>query len=220
MHLAVRRASLRKRRRPVQALGLTRVILREIIDACPDSLAGARDAALISVGYDTLCRSSELAAMMVEHICYATDMTSIFIPYSKNDIFGDGRCAYLSTRTSDLLNIWLKKGDLAGGTIFRGLHTHKVGSTPLDTSSIRRIVKAAARRAELPQTVVQSLSGHSMRVGAAQDMLAAGFDQLAIMQAGGWKSAHVVLRYVENASTLSLQQQRWERLEAIYSPAF
>lgn len=32
-------------------------------------------------------------------------------------------------------------------------------------------------------------------------MLVAGFDALAIMQAGGWQSANVVLRYVEHAST-------------------
>jgi hypothetical protein len=48
-----------------------------------------------------------------------------------------------------------------------------------------------------------------MRVGAAQDMLVAGFDALAIMQAGGWKSTAVLLRYVENASTQSLHQRRW-----------
>lgn len=45
-----------------------------------------------------------------------------------------------------------------------------------------------------------------------QDMMVAGFDALAIMQAGGWKSANVVLRYVENAATKELHERRWERL--------
>ena len=40
-----------------------------------------------------------------------------------------------------------------------------------------------------------------MPIGAAQDMMVSGFDTLAIMQAGGLKSANVVFRYVENAST-------------------
>ena len=48
-----------------------------------------------------------------------------------------------------------------------------------------------------------------MRIGAAQDMLVTGFDQLAIMQAGGWKTAHVVLRYIENSATQALHQKRW-----------
>jgi integrase/recombinase XerD len=51
-----------------------------------------------------------------------------------------------------------------------------------------------------------------MRIGAAQDMMVAGFDALAIMQAGGWKSANVVLRYVEKAATQELHRQRWQRL--------
>jgi hypothetical protein len=48
-----------------------------------------------------------------------------------------------------------------------------------------------------------------MRVGAAQDMMVAGFDALAIMQAGGWKSTNVLLRYVENAATKELHVRRW-----------
>jgi hypothetical protein len=53
-----------------------------------------------------------------------------------------------------------------------------------------------------------------MRIGAAQDMLVAGFDALAIMQAGGWKSANVVLRYVENAATRDLHERRWQLISA------
>ncbi len=61
-------------------------------------------------------------------------------------------------------------------------------------------------------SIVMELSGHSMRIGAAQDMMVAGFDALAIMQAGGWKSANVVLRYVENAATRELHERRWQKL--------
>ena len=212
VHLAVRRASLRKRRRPAQSLGLTGQILQKIVDACPDDHSGTRDAALISVGYDTLCRSSELAAMRTEHVCFSAQTTSVFIPLSKSDPFGDGRWAYLSPRTSEMLKDWLERAGIDEGPVFRGLHTGKIGVTALNTSSIRRMVKSAARRADLPKETVQSLSGHSMRIGAAQDMLVMGFDQLAIMQAGGWKTAHVVLRYVENSATQILHQKRWDRL--------
>lgn len=214
VHLAVRRASLHKRRRPSQSLGLTNRILQQIVDACPDSLVGARDAALISVGYDTLCRSSELAAMMVAHVKFSAHSASVFIPLSKSDPFGDGRWAYLSPRTSEFLENWLQRAKIQNGAVFRGLHTRKVGSFALNTSSIRRLVKSAARRAELPSEVVRSLSGHSMRIGAAQDMLVIGFDQLAIMQAGGWKTANVVLRYVENSSTKVIHEKRWGCLES------
>jgi hypothetical protein len=82
------------------------------------------------------------------------------------------------------------------------------------TSSIRRLIKRATIRAGLDPAVAADLSGHSMRIGAAQDMMLAGFDSLAIMQAGGWKSANVVLRYVENAATREIHQMRWNRLRA------
>ncbi len=77
------------------------------------------------------------------------------------------------------------------------------------TSSIRRLIKRATDRAGLGPSVRCELSGHSMRIGAAQDMMVAGFDALAIMQAGGWKSPSVVLRYVENAATRELHERRW-----------
>ena len=140
VHLAVRRVSLRKRRRPMQSLGLTSQILRKIVDVCPDDLTGARDAALISVGYDTLCRSSELVAMRVEHVQLSAQPTSIFIPLSKSDPFGDGRLAYLSPWTSEMLKGWLERAAIDDGAVFRGLHTRKVSSTPLETSSIRRLI--------------------------------------------------------------------------------
>jgi len=40
-------------------------------------------------------------------------------------------------------------------------------------------------------------------------MLVAGFDTVAIMQAGGWKPTGALLRYVENASTQALHERRW-----------
>jgi len=52
-----------------------------------------------------------------------------------------------------------------------------------------------ARRAGLPENVVAGLSGHSARVGAAQDMIASGIELPAILQAGRWKTTAMVNRY-------------------------
>jgi hypothetical protein len=61
---------------------------------------------------------------------------------------------------------------------------------------------------ELPQKIIDELSGHSMRVGAAQDMISAGLSVLPIMQAGGWKTINVVGRYVEKANLAALIESR------------
>jgi integrase len=61
------------------------------------------------------------------------------------------------------------------------------------------LVKQAAKLAGLAPDEVGEFSGHSMRVGAAQDLLRRGFDTAAIMRAGGWKSVNVLARYLEQA---------------------
>jgi site-specific recombinase XerD len=214
VRLAIRRAARQRASRPQQKLGLTNAIRSKIIAASPNTLGGFRDAALISVGYDTLCRSSELAAMHAEHIESQPDGTGkVLIPRSKADITGEGRVAYLSPETTRLLSRWLEEAEIKDGPIFRSLHLHRVADGPLSTSSIRRLVKRCTERAGLDPAITTELSGHSMRIGAAQDMMVAGFDALAIMQAGGWKSTNVVLRYVENAATKELHEKRWERLQ-------
>lgn len=59
---------------------------------------------------------------------------------------------------------------------------------------VSRRIKRAAKNAGLGA----GFSGHSCRVGMAQDLSAAGFDLIQIMQAGRWKSPRIVARYVEN----------------------
>ncbi|WP_394729408.1 tyrosine-type recombinase/integrase [Altererythrobacter sp. GH1-8] len=207
IYLALRRAARRKPVRPKQSLGLTSELLERMIEAAPKNLPGMRDAALVSFGYDTLCRSREIAIIKVEHL--ADDLSSVLIPFAKNDPFGQGRTAYLSPRSQRLIGGWLEASGIDDGPLFQGFHTLKLSGEFLNTSSIRRIVKNLAEAAELKETQVEGLSGHSMRIGAAQDMMCSGFDYLAIMQAGGWKSINVLARYVENAAAKNLQKIRW-----------
>lgn len=208
--LALRRAARSKRQRPDQALGLTADLLETMLAAEGSALRDLRDAAMVSVGYDTLCRSSELVAMHVEHL--SADGATILVPRSKGDPFGNGRIAYLSPATMARLTRWLKAAGLENGPLFRGLHTAKVSERALSTASVRRIVKRLAGRAGLDHAVTGRLSGHSMRVGAAQDMMVAGIDTIGIMQAGGWRTVHVLARYVENASAGRMHMRRWDRL--------
>lgn len=197
VYLALRRAGRTKGRRPKQVRGLTADLLEQILRACPPTLPGLRDAALISVGYDTLCRSAELSWMQVEHV--DLESQTVYIPRAKNDPFADGRIAGLSTRSTDLVSQWLEQSCLKEGALFRGLHTAKAGIGSLETSSIRRMVKVAAKRAGLNDAAA-NLSGHSMRVGGAQDLMMSGHGTLTIMTAGGWKNVEVVARYVEKAA--------------------
>lgn len=135
--LAIRRAARTKGRRPKQVLGLTRDLLEKMLDACPDNLSGKRDAALLSVGYDTLCRSSELSWMRLEDL--HLEKAQIHIPRAKSDPFGDGRFTSLRESTMTHLSDWVMQCQINSGALFRGLHTGNVSNSNLDTSSIRRI---------------------------------------------------------------------------------
>lgn len=154
VRLAMRRAMRANNARPKQASGLTCAWLERIIGACPDDLAGKRDAAIICVGYDSLARSYELSLLEVEHV--SDDLATILIPRSKTDQSGQGRLAYLAPRTRALLREWLDASGITSGPLFQGLHTRKLSGEALSTSAIRRLVKRAAMRADQGKRCLQA----------------------------------------------------------------
>ncbi|MCW2240641.1 tyrosine-type recombinase/integrase [Azospirillum canadense] len=62
---------------------------------------------------------------------------------------------------------------------------------------MRVLETAPKRRTEAAGIDPALVSGHSLRVGAAQDLTAAGFGLPAIQQAGRWKSPNMPARYAE-----------------------
>ena len=93
VRLALRRASRSRAQRPDQVRGLTYDVLSRVLEQQPTTLADLRDTALLGVGYDTLCRSSEIALMRVDHQCRDPGGgISIIIPRSKGDAKGKGSC--------------------------------------------------------------------------------------------------------------------------------
>jgi integrase/recombinase XerD len=203
--IAMRRALRTKRARPQQALGLTRDLRDQLIKACLNTLAGKRDRALIALGYDTLCRRAELVGLRAEDLTPSLHGSAqILIRRSKNDPYGQGRLGYVWPETLKLVRAWLKAAQIESGYIFRAVRGESIRCGPLHPFSVNRILKRTAREAGLSKQVIGGLSGHSMRVGAAQDMIVSGLSVLPIMQAGGWKTTNTVGRYVENANLAPL----------------
>jgi integrase/recombinase XerD len=67
----------------------------------------------------------------------------------------------------------------------------------LHPGSIAPIFKRVAQWIGMPARFVAEVSGHSTRVGAAQDLAELDTDLAAITQAGGWKSTRMPLQYAE-----------------------
>jgi len=76
----------------------------------------------------------------------------------------------------------------------------------LNSGSVSLIFKRVAQWIGMPARYVASVSGHSTRVGAAQDLAALDIDLAAITQAGGWRSPRMPLQYAEKSMW---EDQEW-----------
>jgi site-specific recombinase XerD len=181
-----------------QAYPITKTLLTRLLAACANDLHGLRDRALLLVAYDSMRRRSELNSLRVEDIEWlADDGATILLRKSKTDQQGSGKWIHLSAETTHALHHWLSTTKINEGLIFRGVRSSGAITDGLCESRISRIYKALARKAGLSETVVQSISGHSMRVGGAQDLLNVGASLPQIMVKGGWAKTDTVMRYVE-----------------------
>ena len=201
-HAQVRRALRRMRRRrgsrQAQALGLTWALRRRLIEAAGSRLIDVRNRAILAVAYDAMLRRSEVVALEVVDVKVDRGgSASVLVRRAKNDPEGGGAVLYLHRDSVRLLKRWLAESGIGPGPLFRAVRKDGRVGGALHPGQVPRIYKAMARRAGLPAEVVRRLSGHSPRVGAAQDMIAAGVELPAIMQAGRWRSVRMVQRYGE-----------------------
>jgi site-specific recombinase XerD len=187
-----------------QAYPITRTLLTRLLATCGNDLHGLRDRALLLVAYESMRRRSELTSLRVKDIEWlADDVATILLRKSKTDQYGSGKWIHLSTETTHALHHWLSAAKINERLIFRGVRSSGAITEGLCESRISRIYKALARKAGLSETSVQNISGHSMRVGGAQDLLNVGASLPQIMVKGGWAKIDTVMRYVERVRSTS-----------------
>ncbi len=198
VRLALKRMYRRKGRRQGQATGLTWPLHQRLMEAAGDRLIDDRNRALLAVAYDAMLRRSELVSLQVSDLMEELQGDgSLLVRRSKTDCEGVGEVVWVGPDTIELVRVWLDRAGIGEGMLFRSVgKAGRIGER-LNPCEVARIFKAMAREAGLPETVVNGLSGHSARVGAAQDMVAAGIELPAILHAGRWKCTLMVSRYGE-----------------------
>ena len=135
---AIRRrlGTAQKQARPLRFKGPVRNVerdaprglnVRALLECCAGDLPGLRDRALLSAGYDTGLRASELVAIEVEHVIEAIDPDArlLSIPRSKSDQDGEGATAYLSPRTVRAIAAWLEVSGIEAGPVFRRVNVRR-----------------------------------------------------------------------------------------------
>ena len=109
VYLAIRRLKRSKCLEQKQAVGINHDILIKMIAAQSETLAGTRNRALLSLGYDFLARRSELVAIRHDDLKFTPDgALKGMIRKSKTDQYGKGRLVFGSRRSAKLVRKWLR----------------------------------------------------------------------------------------------------------------
>ena len=146
---------------------------------------GRVDVALLATLRDGLLRRSEAAALTWSDIEFRDDGAALItLRRSKTDQEAEGVTLYIGTEASQALQAIRPAPELLdlGASVF-GMTTRHIGNR----------IKAAAEAAGLGE----GFTGHSGRVGMAQDLVKSGVELPALMTAGRWKSSKMPARYTE-----------------------
>ena len=157
------------------------------------TLAGLRDAAIVALASDAMLRVSEIAAIDVADLTHLEDGAGLLrIRASKTDQEGRGAVAFLGAPTMRRVRAWSDAAGHTTGALFRRVRRNNVvGDANISARAVRTII---ARRAA-DAGVEGRISGHSLRVGAAQSLAAAGASVVEMQIAGRWESVTMPGRY-------------------------
>jgi integrase len=166
-----------------------------------------------------MARRSELVAFNRGDFRFLEDGSGrALIRRSKTDQAGEGHTAYLAPVTVRYLREWLELAQITKGAVFRRLigtglppkrpprpgREPKLRTIPerigarLSPAAVGNIYKSVAKHIKMAPEDIRAISGHSIRVGATQDLLALNIDLASVMQAGRWKSHRMPMRYGEH----------------------
>jgi integrase len=202
-----------------QAKGLGWEQIKKFIETAGEGLPSTRERALLCVAYDTMARRAELVALDCADLKFLEDESGrALIRRSKTDQAGEGHTAYLAPATVRYLKAWLEMAQITKGAVFRRLigtgfppkqkpragRERKLKTIPervgarLSSAAVGNVFKSVARFIKMAPQDVRAISGHSIRVGATQDLLALNIDLASVMQAGRWKTNRMPMRYGEH----------------------
>ena len=202
----------------------------------PETPLGARDRALLLLGFAGALRRSELVGLTLGDIEVVPQRgLRLLIRRSKTDQRGAGQAIALWANPREpglcparALDAWLGfrqgGGDHTGGAsdaalpVFVGLSkAGRLSPMALSDKAVWRLVKQAARDAGLASP--EGYSGHSLRAGLATAAGEAGADLAAVMRQTRHRSAEVALGYLRpaelwrNNASQKVWDNAWERMD-------
>jgi integrase len=199
------RAVLRGIRRTIgaataQKTAITAAQVVEIMKTCPATLIGRRDAALISFGFLSAMRRSELIALTMDDITEVPDGLRIRIRRSKTD--GEGRGQEIAIprgariRPVEAVQTWLAVANISTGHVFRPVSKGGyVGEGAMTPEAVALVVKKLCARIGDPA----AYAGHSMRSGFVTAAVEANAPVLKIAEQTRHRSLDMLRVYSRRA---------------------
>ncbi len=189
---------------PVQKAAALTDDIRAMVDATDSGVIGARDRALILLGFAGAFRRSELIALDVADCSFCKDGLTVTLRRSKTDQDGVGRKVGIpyggnpDTCPVRTVQGWIEQAAISSGPLFRSISRHgKVRPGGLSSNDVARVVKKLAERAGLDAA---KYAGHSLRAGHATSAAIAGASERSIMNQTGHRSVQMVRRYIRDGS--------------------
>ncbi|MCY4545872.1 MAG: tyrosine-type recombinase/integrase [Gemmatimonadetes bacterium] len=177
-----------------QVTGLTRetvnLMVQNAVDT--DTLAGLRDAALFRVMSDALLRIGEAVAIDCEHVSTQFDGSGrLMLLRSKTDQEGKGTSLFLTNRTVHAIRQLKYEAGFTTGPLFRRMvKGDRMCDGRLTVDGARLTIKASAERVG-----IKGVSGHSLRIGTAQELAQRGASLVELQNAGRWTDSQMPAHY-------------------------
>ena len=190
---------------PTQKAPLRAGDVADLVDRLDRStLIGARDWALLAVGFAGAFRRSELVALTVDQLVEenAGDWLRAWVASSKTDQRGEGEPVYLPWARDErlcpvrALRRWL---DLAGVTTGPALRSVSKGGQVGPSLADRSVCRVVQRTAKAAGLNPDRYGGHSLRAGFVTTATEAGVSDLVIMRHTRHRSRRVMDLYSRDA---------------------
>jgi integrase len=188
------------------AAAITTAEIQRLCRVCGTDRPGARDRALLLLGFAGALRRSELVALNIEHVTWMRNGLKLLIERSKTDAEGKGAKIAIPCGQADetcpvaSLRTWLALSKISTGPLFRKVNRGgSVERNRLSTDAVRQILLKRAAKAGLRGTLAEPVSPHGLRAGFVTTAYRNGVPDEEIMGHTRHRSVTTMRSYVRRA---------------------
>jgi len=177
----------------------TRVV-QAMVRACEDSLLGARDRALLLLGYAAALRRSEIVALDLADLQIVAEGLRVTLRRSKTDQEAAGETIGVvrtgsATCPVAAVQAWLTAAGITEGRLFRRVNRHGRVGVGLTDQSVALIIKRRVAQVGFDAALY---SGHSLRAGLITTAAANGVEERIVARTSRHRSLVVLRSYMRD----------------------